>query len=459
MLAHAGFSERGQIAFAVLAASAALTVAVADPESFRAALRVPIVLIILAIAALTALSAAWTIGDPAAALRWGCVVAGYTAMAISGFSAAKRNGAEGVAELIVLLAVVAAAVGLIAAAVQEQPYAERIGGAWRPGGPFEYPPALGALQLAALPVALRGMVGGGRAVGWSAVVVVIAATIALISSRAVLALGALILLGALAAPRSTLRVGRPLALAAVGFTVAAACAGDALAGSYAEPYVATDDLPRLAGLSALVVFAPLLWKAIRGRFGERGALRPGARTAACLLVAVPLVASIAAAASTPDSGTGVEPDAGVTHGRVELWGDAVSTAAGGPFEGTGALTFFVAAVEAGNSPDSVFAHDFVLEQWVELGYPGLLLGIALVATAIASILRARRSPAGWLIGVGAGVFGVAMLIDWPWHVPAAGAVFALLLGGLAAADRIAAESAPSGLPRDRTVIVGSRIEV
>jgi uncharacterized membrane protein AbrB (regulator of aidB expression) len=42
----------------------------------------------------------------------------------------------------------------------------------------------------------------------------------------------------------------------------------------------------------------------------------------------------------------------------------------------------------------------------------------------------RRSPAAWLLGPAVVAFLAANLFDWPWHVPASGAIFALALGGL-----------------------------
>lgn len=433
LLAHAGFSERGQVAFIVLAAAATLAVAALDPESLRRGIGRPVFVAFIALGALTALSAAWTIGETGNALRWGAVVAGYGGIALSGYAVTRRGGPEQAALLLAVLAAATAVVGLLAAGIQDEPFAERIGGAWRPGGPFEYPPALGALQLAALPLAFRWMTGAGRrSAAGSGVAVLAAAVIALVSSRAILALALLILIAIALQPRRTVGVKRPLALATVGFALTAALAADAAAGSYAEPYVSTPDLPRLLGLGLLVPVGVVLWVALRRCFDRAGQFRAGMRGRALALILVPLATACTGAALTPDSGTGVEPDSGITHGRVEIWGDAIQTATDNPFEGTGALTFLDASSEIQGQPAARFAHNLVLEQWVELGYPGLVGSLALLVIAAGLLIRSRRTPAAWLLGTGAITYMVAMLIDWPWHVPASGAIFAFILGGLSA---------------------------
>ncbi len=70
------------------------------------------------------------------------------------------------------------------------------------------------------------------------------------------------------------------------------------------------------------------------------------------------------------------------------------------------------------------------------GYPLIgaaegALAVALVALIVALVVRNLATAAGWLLGPGAVAYLVAMLIDWPWHVPAASATFAFILGALA----------------------------
>ena len=57
---------------------------------------------------------------------------------------------------------------------------------------------------------------------------------------------------------------------------------------------------------------------------------------------------------------------------------------------------------------------------------------ALLALVIALLARSRAGPALWLLGPAELAYLAALLIDWPWHVPASAALFALVAGGLAA---------------------------
>lgn len=433
LLAHAGFSERGQVAFVVLAFAALLVAFVVAPAPLLEAAARPVVLVLGLLGLLAAASAAWTIGGSADALRWGAVVLGYAAMAACGFAAARRCGPGSVAALLVAFAVLTGLIGLAGAAIQEEPFAERIGGAWRPGGPFEYAPALGALVLAALPSALRWMAEPGRRGQLGAGAVTISsAVVALVSSRAVLGLGLLLALAVLTWPRATIQGGRELAFAVIAFAVTVGAAADAIAGSYDEPYSKSDDLLRIVGLTLLLPAAVAFWSMVRRRYDAAGESTRAARGAALALSLIPLALACSAAALTPDSGTGVEPDSGLTHGRVEIWGDAVETAIDGPIEGSGALTFLPASIVNQDPPAARFAHNLVLEQWVELGYPGLLVSLAFVTIAVGLIVRSRGTSAGWLLAPGAFVYLVASMLDWPWHVPASWAIFMLILGGLAA---------------------------
>jgi hypothetical protein len=236
-------------------------------------------------------------------------------------------------------------------------------------------------------------------------------------------------------------VRRPLAAATAAFAIAAAAAADAVAGSYAEPYVATSDLPRGVGLALLLPAAVGLWLALRRCFDARGAVRAGLGGRALALAIVPALASLGAAALTPDGGDAVEPDSGPTHGRIEIWGDAARTAVDGPFQGSGALTFLDASRSEGDPARDRFAHNLVLEHWVELGYAGLMLSLVLVALVLTLVAGTRGTDAGWLLGTGAIAYLVALMVDWPWHVPASAAIFAFILGGLSASsDRVIAAS-------------------
>jgi hypothetical protein len=61
--------------------------------------------------------------------------------------------------------------------------------------------------------------------------------------------------------------------------------------------------------------------------------------------------------------------------------------------------------------------------------------VAVIAIAISAVVRARDAEGGWLLGLGAIAYLVALLVDWPWHVPASAAIFVFILGALAGSLR------------------------
>ncbi len=117
----------------------------------------------------------------------------------------------------------------------------------------------------------------------------------------------------------------------------------------------------MIGLAALLPAGVALWLALRGCFDQAGDVRRGAARRAVTLALIPLLVASAAAALTPDGGDAVEPDSGLTHGRVEIWGDAAQTALDDGFLGSGALTFLEASRPDQEPPAARFAHNFVLE--------------------------------------------------------------------------------------------------
>ena len=91
--------------------------------------------------------------------------------------------------MIVAVALTAAAIGLCGLVLHVSPYAERIDGVWRAGGPLEYPPALAVLSAAGLACALGLYVRGSLRTDTTAMTVLVLVMATLASSdRAGLAL-------------------------------------------------------------------------------------------------------------------------------------------------------------------------------------------------------------------------------------------------------------------------------
>jgi hypothetical protein len=398
-----------------------------------AALRNPAVLALGGLAALSALSAAWTVASSEGALRWAAVIAGLVLIALAAAAATARLGVVPVATVIAVLAAVAGLIGLYGAGARVEPLAQRLGGQWSPGGPLEYSPALALMQVSALPLLWLAMSRDRTdaiALAAAAGAAVAGSVIALAGSRVELAIAVAVVIGCAAGART---VGaRPATiLAAAGLAVTAGGAADAIGGGYAQPYVTRGDAPRLAELAAVVLGAFVLWALQRQTLdtAARGGSRP--RAVAAAAVTIPLAAALVAAAVTPDSGAQAEPVSGFAHGRTALWGAAIDTAEDRPLEGSGALSFGVASLPYQDPPPVRFAHNLPLESWAELGVAGAALAVLLYVGSLALVWSRRRRPGAWVLGPAVLAFLLANLFDWPWHVPASGAVFALALGALA----------------------------
>jgi O-antigen ligase len=95
---------------------------------------------------------------------------------------------------------------------------------------------------------------------------------------------------------------------------------------------------------------------------------------------------------------------------------------------------------------SRYAHNLPLEVWAELGIVGLAVILALYVAVARAAWRARVGVAGWLLGPAAVAFLATNLIDLPWHLAGAGALWAVAVGGLvgAAAGSAGAGSAGAG---------------
>jgi O-antigen ligase len=364
-----GFDAAPRTLFVVLAALGVLAVVVADRDAAaRIARRPPVVLLVL-IGGLGVVSLLWTVGGRGDTLRWGLVTLGYAAIALGTAVLAgdRDDAARLVAAGIAALAFVSGAAGLAGALAGSGPFADRIGGAWRPGGTLQYAPALALAQVSALPILIVLLRAPGR-----------------------------------------LRRGLGAGGAAVAVLVLAT------AGS------------RLESVLALLVTGLTLWQTGAVRLPDwRGRRAGGVATGVAVVLALGVLTALAVTSSAPSG----RRDGGVTHGRLALWRAGVATYRDRPVLGAGADAFLVASVRHQRSGPTAFAHDLPLELAVELGVAGFLLGLGLYGAAGGLLLRAPRESAV-LLGPAVAAFLVASLVDWPWHLAGSGAIFAAALGGL-----------------------------
>jgi O-antigen ligase len=396
VLFDGGFSPASRIVFAALSALALVAAAARGARRVRELVRQPVVVVLLALGGLGLASAAWTVGFPGAAARWGLVVAGYAGVLVASAALVRERarGVDAVAVLVCALATASGVVGLVATARHAGPFADRVAGAWRPGGTLEYSPALALLEVSALPALLTAMCRGSGATRGLAAFggSVAAAVLALSGSRTGLALAALVCAAVVAAPGRTVRSARATVL------------------------------PALAVLASVGVIAHLAGAA-------------GTGPDAPARVAGPLVSQAAPRADAGSAG-------GFWHGRLHTWRAALETAADRPLAGAGADAFLVASARHQRAGPVRFAHDLPLELAAELGVAGLVLGVALYVTAGAAVWRARAGRAAWLLGPAVVAFLASGLVDWPWHLAGSGAVWAASLGALVGAASAPLASVP-----------------
>jgi O-antigen ligase len=414
-----GFDAAPQWAFAGLAVLAAIL----GP---RRRITAPAA-VLGALALLAALSAAWTIGTPADALRWSAVALGFSALAAAAVPRA--------VETIALVAVMTGVLGLVSAGAFSTAFAERLDGGSRPEGPFGYPPALALVQVFALP-ALLVWAARGRALG-AVGLAVAAGVLALDGSRLAVALAVLVCAVAIVAPVAP----RPPLVAALALSCLSGLLVHAAVGGW-HPRRAEPSGWGLAIVVATVLFSGPVWAALHRRLpsGDSRSLRAPRLALAALVVVAAVGVGIGTAGAL--DARRFPSHQGFAHGRTWMWNAGLDVAARRPLAGSGSATFLQATIlnQPGHGRQTRFAHDLPLELWVELGALGLALGLGLYAACTRVVWRARGTPALWLAGPAVGAFLVSNTVDWTWHLACVGALFALALGALPPPEQVSTRS-------------------
>lgn len=425
--ARGGYTSESRAVFTALAGAALVVAMVTNEREARRLFGSPVIVVLFALGTLSVLSAAWSVAEPGAAVRAGLTVAGYGSLAVAaGTLGAKRDGGETWARILMLAAAATALAGIGALALHHLPWAERIRGTWRPGGPFEYPPALALAQVAAVPAYLSTMVRMGRGWGLSGAAggALAALVLATSGSRTALAAALLILVAAIAFPQQTVGARRVAVIAAALLLCASGAAGRAVQS-------ATDSSAsgvRLTAFIVVVAGAAGSWLVIRP-LAERARARP-VRTR--MVVIAGLIAGVAAIAVAAASGhDGLSPRSGIAHGRTKIWRAAALTVADRPVVGAGADSFLQASIRHQGRHRTRYAHNLPLELAAELGVLGAMLAGALYLGTARELRRAAPGPQAFVVVPFAGLFLVANLLDWEWHQAGVGAIWAVCLGASA----------------------------
>jgi hypothetical protein len=432
-----GFDAASQSMFVALAGVALLASCSLDGRAVSAAARSRLVLALVGIAALSLASTAWTLDGRTAAFRAALVVSAYAAVFVAAATLAKRTGPQPFAAAVAALALIEAMLGLHAVAMHSLPDAERIYGVWRPGGTFQYPPALAVLEVCALP-ALSSLlnhrsllVAGGAA----ATATLAGATLGLSQSRLGLAMAAVLLTLMVFRPADK-RSQRVAAIATAAFVVIGALIAPTLLGGHVTattPGKGWSGAAEIAGLAAALGVAWLLTRrASSGRIG-------------CVLTATGCVAAVALVtlvwagdkdARSTSTGPALHRSLRTTrksdllHGRGHEWQAALETWSDHPLLGAGAGAYYTASLAHQGPGPTRYAHDLPLELTAELGVLGLLLGVAIYVSAARIIARAINTPGLWLLAPTVVAFLASNLVDWTWHLAGLGALWAATAGAM-----------------------------
>ncbi len=432
-----GFDAASQSMFVVLAGIALLASCLLEGRAVSAAVRSQLALALLGLAALSLASTTWTVDGRTTAFRAGLVVAGYAAVFVAAATLARRTGPRPFAAAIAALALIEAVIGLHAVTMHSLPDAERIYGVWRPGGTFQYPPALAVLEFCALPTLSsllnhRSLLAAG---GAAATATLAGATLGLSQSRLGLAMAAVLLTTMVLRPADK-RSQRVAAIATATFVAIGALIAPTVLGgdvSASTPGAGWSGAAEIAGFAAALGVAWVLTRRASSRHIGRVLTATGCVAAIAL---VTLVWTSDKDASSPSTGPALHrslrttPQSDLLHGRGHEWQAALQTWSDHPLLGAGAGAYYTASFRHQGPAPTRYVHDLPLELAAELGVFGLLLGVAIYVSAARIIARAINTPGLWLLAPTVVAFLASNLVDWTWHLAGLGALWAAAAGAL-----------------------------
>lgn len=453
IVAGGGFAGSAQTEFILLAACLlAVMVIEQGTQAFRAMTRsVPLTL--LAVGALNVASSLWTAGAVTSSLRLGLVCAAYAVVAAATMSLATAGAAKALAAGLALAAFCEGGLGAVAVSLHMLPYAERLDTVWRPGGTFEYQPALALLEVGALPVfawllaSARSRLRAAGAVG----AVLAGAMVLLAADR----LEELLALVVLLAPAVLRRRCSAYLVATAGVGLCAAVGAAVAAELLDRPVTLGARSPGLLPLVLLgTVAAVTAVVAVKLPGVSRGRLSRAPRRLAQLSAAgiVVLVAG-AGVLLVRHLGTSGGHTAGILHGRLSEWRAALETWLRRPVLGFGGGAYFQASASRQQVAISRFAHNLPLQWAVELGLGGLLLALTLYAMSVRAAVRSWVDRDAMLLIPFVLVFLVSNLVDWTWYIPGLTVLWIMALGTCGAlGDRRRHASVPYPASTSRYVV-------
>ncbi|HEX9697073.1 MAG TPA: O-antigen ligase family protein [Actinomycetota bacterium] len=326
--------------------------------------------------------------------------------------AAASDGPALVLDLVVAIAAIAIAAGLIGVAFHLRLWAFPAG-SWRLTSTLTYQNAAAAVCAIALPVALAR---GERRWTRAATVVLVAGLVATQSRGGVVAAlaGAAII--------AFLRPVPDLARLTFGVLLATASIIPALAGM---PFAAIIAVP------GMVAGAALAAKRSPEEHAQSRAWWPAVAAAAAVVATL--------VTTTPVS----DRFSATSNDRGRVWAATLDAIKDDPAFGTGPGTFEIRRVVDGVPVRTLHAHNEYLQAAAETGLVGLALAVAGIAAFAAGLIRSMRahSPAAVAALASATAFLIHSAVDFLWRIPILPAMcFALLAAGLTSTEARSSES-------------------
>ncbi len=372
--------------------------------------------------------------------------AGYCAIAISAGAFTRLSGPGPLAAGLLVLASIEAILAISALAFHAQPDAQFIGSTWRASGTFQYPPALGVLELGALPIATDAMrrTTGLMSSASAASAVLAGSAILLTESRLALVLALIFLATLIVATPSG--PSKSTTIMAVALILGGAVLTRTAAAAHISSAASDGRWGLLVQIAVIVSGCAMAWALYRfnPQWNRFAVVATACLAATLALTHLSETQSASAQHSSPRPTLTSRSAPDLLHGRSREWRAAVQTWFRRPVLGYGAGSYYAASLAVQGESPVLYAHELTLESAAELGTPGLLLALALYLSCALTVAASRARRTLTLLAPMAIAFLISNAFDWTWHLTGLSAVWALALGGLAQTARDTSAKAQVG---------------
>lgn len=194
--------------------------------------------------------------------------------------------------------------------------------------------------------------------------------------------------------------------------------------------VAAAAVPWANGTKTAAVMTVLLPLGFIGAWGRRAATVVGLAAAGLAALVFAATVWLGAAYDPADRTAAADRlvDATLTERRPMLWADALAQLAAEPATGVGPSRFAEFSPTARADPDASWAHQEWLQLGAESGWPGLVLGVGLLAWGFWRLARSPRDAGTALAAVVLAGITVQASLDYVLHFPEVVVAVGLVVG-------------------------------